>query len=105
VEVRTNADRDGFLIYGDSWYPGWNASIDGEDVKIWRTDLFGKGVSVDAGMHTVRFWFEPTGVLLGEIIAVLTLLGLAMAWWRSRRHRRRSAMADTTSAELGEPGL
>ncbi len=63
----------GMVILGDSYYPGWEAQIDGKAAEV--REVFGamRGVVVDAGEHTVEMRFRPVSVFGG---AALSLAGL-----------------------------
>ena len=53
VEVETN--KQGILILTDSYYPGWKASIDGKEAKIYRTNYNFRGILLPEGTHQVIF--------------------------------------------------
>ena len=69
----------------DTSYPGWKATVDGEDAPLHRVDYLFRGVQVDAGRHRVEFRYEPASWRIGVAISagaltlliVLTGLGLA----------------------------
>ena len=68
----------GYLVLGDTWYPGWRATVDGERAAIERANLHFRAVYLDEGTHTVRFAYRPTSVWLGLAISVLALLGVVL---------------------------
>lgn len=86
VEIETEADRDGFLVLSDTYYPGWKATVDGNPTKIYRADFSFRAVGVPSGKHLVKFTFEPTywrlgiGISLGTLMVVL--LGLGWSLWK-----------------------
>jgi hypothetical protein len=90
VRLETRADRDGWLFLGDTWYPGWEAEVDGRRVDVRRANLFGRAVRVPAGRHEVLFRFVPRafrrGLMLAAVgAAILLLLGVLRYKARSRR--------------------
>jgi hypothetical protein len=88
--VDVDAQRDSLLVLTDVWFPGWKASVDGQEVDVERVDYLLRGVPVPAGTHTVRLWYEPASWRAGWIISllalagvlVLTVVGLRRRWAR-----------------------
>ncbi len=105
VAVAVATDRPGYLLLTDSWYPGWQAWMDGEPVPISRADYIFRAVGVPPGKHTVVFEFRPSSFLWGALISGLSLsllAGLAIAGiWRQRRRAPESHRA----CESVEKGL
>ena len=73
IVLNTTTNRDGFLVISDTFYPGWRAWVDSEEVEIYRTDGIIKGIVVPEGEHKVRFLFDPWSYKTGWIF---TLIGL-----------------------------
>ena len=76
VELEVSADKDCFLLFQDTYYPGWVADIDGMRQPILRTDLGFRAVALGAGQHTVVMTFRPLSVKLG---LGLTCLGIILS--------------------------
>ncbi len=53
IEVETS--QSGILVLTDSFYPGWQAKIDGQGTQIYRADYNFRGVIVPEGNHQVTF--------------------------------------------------
>ncbi len=56
VIIETKNGSEGFLVLTDSFYPTWQATIDGAATEIYRTDYNFRGVVVPKGRHTVIFY-------------------------------------------------
>jgi len=86
VVARTNAAEDGYLVFTDSFYPGWQARVDGEEVRVERADYLFKAVYVPAGRHEVEFVYVARWFILGVVVtlvtaaAILALLALRLPW-------------------------
>ncbi len=52
--IRTESTRQRFLVVGNTYYPGWTATIDGIKTPIYRTNYIFQGVVVPAGIHTIE---------------------------------------------------
>lgn len=61
------------LFLSDTYYPGWQAFIDGAETKIYRADHAFRAVYVPEGTHTVRFTFFPLSFKIGLIITMISL--------------------------------
>jgi len=79
VEIQTHLDSPGFLVLSDTWYPGWEAVVDGEEQAILRANLNFRAVQLDAGSHTVEFRFAPGSVRVGAGISIGALMVLLAA--------------------------
>ena len=84
LEVRVEDTSGGWLVMQDAWYPGWKATVNGEDAELVRADHAFRAVRIPAGDSvTVRTVFEPWSHRLGLLATVLGLLG-AVALQRRR---------------------
>lgn len=89
VTVETSVEEPSHLVLTDTWYPGWNAYVDGEERPVRRANFFYRAVPVKPGDRRVVFRYEPesyrTGlrisVVSSAIVAAVGLLG----WLRRRR--------------------
>jgi hypothetical protein len=73
VVVKTDSAEPKLLFLSDNYYPGWKATVDGNEVKILRADYTFRAVPLVPGKHTVRFYFESRSF---EIAALISLGGL-----------------------------
>ena len=74
MEVETSSATPMFLVTSDVYYPGWRATIDGQETKLYRTDFALRGVAVPAGNHVVKFAYWPRRFLLGAAVSLLSLI-------------------------------
>jgi hypothetical protein len=59
VTLEVESAEHGVLVLHDIYYPGWEASVDGERRPVLRANLLFRGVEVPAGKHRVEFAFRP----------------------------------------------
>lgn len=91
VVVQTGSGAAGELILADSFFPGWQATVDGRPAAITRTEGMLQGVRVPAGSHRVVFSYSSQPFREGAVLAVLALLvSLVLLLW-PRRPRRNPA--------------
>ncbi len=76
--LRTDTDRERFLVLSEMWFPGWYAEVDGRELPIYRTNYLFRGLVVPAGSHSIRMYYRPTSALVGAGITTLVLIGLGV---------------------------
>ncbi|HKP37215.1 MAG TPA: YfhO family protein [Pyrinomonadaceae bacterium] len=69
MEVQTDSAAAAFLVTSDSYYPGWQVSVDGQPAKLHRANYAFRGVVVPAGKHLVRFEYRPRLFYLGVLLS------------------------------------
>ncbi|MGQ9501001.1 MAG: YfhO family protein [Anaerolineae bacterium] len=73
ISITVSTDAPGYLVLFDTFYPGWEASVDGRSVPILRANLMFRAVPVMPGTYQVEFHYRPLTVRIGIWIS-------AMAW-------------------------
>jgi membrane protein YfhO len=84
VELDATLTAPGLLVLADSYYPGWRAFVDDEEVAIRPVNHLFRGVPLPAGAHRVRFEYRPASFLAGaalSLLALATWLALAAGPW------------------------
>lgn len=87
---KVSAPKDGVVVFSEIYYPGWQATIDGQPADIARADYILRAMNVPAGEHTIEMWFDPQSIHVTESIAyvalALLLIGvMALVWIRRRK--------------------
>jgi hypothetical protein len=96
VRLAVSAPAPSVLVLSDSWFPGWRATVNGQDVPVERANILFRAVQVPAGPHTVEFRYEPRSMRIGALISggsALAVVALAVggAIWQRRTGRVRPA--------------
>jgi hypothetical protein len=84
VELLARLEQPGLVILADTYYPGWQLTIDGEPAPIFRANRMMRGAAVRAGEHRLVYSYRPQSFRLGAMISAATLillLGLG-CWFR-----------------------
>jgi hypothetical protein len=96
VRIAVRTDAESYLVLSDSWYPGWVATVDGEEAPIERANLLFRAVRVPPGSHTVEFRYEPQSVRTGALVSagsIVVTVGLFAGLGLWSRRRRAGARA------------
>lgn len=84
VVMHATTSTPRFMVVAEPWFQGWQASIDGQPVTIYRTDYLLRGLAIPAGEHTITFRYRPTSVLVGVVVSGITLLIVVYLLFPSR---------------------
>jgi hypothetical protein len=91
VVLRATLGCRGLVVLGDTWYPGWQATIDGRPAPLLEAYGMLRGVVVEGGTHLIEMRYRPLSVLGGAALsAAACALVLGLALWPRRRERSKT---------------
>jgi hypothetical protein len=88
VTVEADIQEATWIVLADPNYPGWHATVDGQEVKIYTAYHLLRAVPLPPGKHTVVYSYLPTGFPISGTISAATLLvlvGTLLRSWVGRR--------------------
>ena len=88
VVIQVEMAQPGYLVLIDSYYPGWQATADGQAAEILTADHAFRAVALRAGKHTVVLKYRPLSFQAGAWISGAAGLLLVAALFASLRRRR-----------------
>ncbi|RJQ25320.1 hypothetical protein C4577_05965 [Candidatus Parcubacteria bacterium] len=74
ITLNSESKENKILFVSDTYYPGWRALIDNEEVKIYKANHAFKAVIVPKGKHRVILEYWPGSFNLGYKISIISLL-------------------------------
>ena len=93
MRVAVDAKGAGYHVIADAIQHGWVATIDGSKTPLRAVNHALGGVRVPAGHHMLVVRAKPSGWYYGiassVAAVVLCIVILAVAFWRSRKRRKR----------------
>ncbi|HUR23978.1 MAG TPA: YfhO family protein [Acidimicrobiales bacterium] len=106
--LEVDGARPSMVVVAESWFPGWKATVDGDEVTVLEADGAFLGVPVPAGPHRLALHYErPATAGIGRWVTGLTLLAsLAMVvapGQPGRRRRRRRSPGAGDTLQMGTP--
>jgi hypothetical protein len=91
ILVEAETQKSGLLILADSYYPGWEALVDGRPAKVYRANHVMRAVFLPPGKHLVEFSYEPGSFKAGAFISLAGIVSL-LVWWIVNTQFHKSAV-------------
>ncbi len=87
IVVTYEAEADGWLTAASVNYPGWQAELDGERLKLLPAYGVFMTVEAPAGRHTVTFRYQPSSYYWGAGVTISSLI-FVITWKITLRTRK-----------------
>ncbi|HYM20494.1 MAG TPA: YfhO family protein [Candidatus Kapabacteria bacterium] len=82
VELKTTTNYPRLLFMSDTWYPNWQAELDGKPTTMYKADWAFRAFAVPAGTHTLKLTYHDnkyeTGRMISLVTNVIAVLGLVL---------------------------
>lgn len=81
INISTQSSGNSLLFLSDTFYPGWEAYVDGVKEEVYRADFTFRGVFIPKGKHAVKFIYNPQSFnlgLKGGLLGVILILLIAV---------------------------
>jgi hypothetical protein len=78
VRVRAVTAQPAYLVLADSYYPGWQAWVDGRSAPVLRSDVALRAVALVPGEHVVEFRYAPANWRLEALVSAVGWSALAV---------------------------
>ena len=84
IKMKVTTDKPGYMVLSQSYYPGWHAYVDDEEVEIYPADYLLQAIKVPQGSHQVRFVYQPFSFWFGLVIS---LLSFGIVLWNLKKSK------------------
>jgi hypothetical protein len=84
VKIDAHLNCRGMVIFSDTYFPGWVATVDGQAATIYEAYGFLRGVVVEGGRHRIEMRYRPKSVYWGAALSLIGLLGACLLSVRDR---------------------
>jgi hypothetical protein len=85
LQIETNTERPAVLVVSEAYYPGWAATIDGQETALYAANYLLRGILLPAGKHRVELWYRAPAARSGAVISFATAALLLGLFWKSKR--------------------
>lgn len=100
IEVNVRNAQPSWLVLSEVYYPGWEAKLDGQPVRIERANYTLRGVAVPAGEHHLEFTFRAPSFYGGALCSAAGALCLLLGAVIKRRRVKLVSMARAVREDL-----
>jgi hypothetical protein len=93
LKYTVKSNQGGVLVFSDIYYPGWEATIDGQPAELGRVDYVLRALRVEPGQHEITLSFFPktldtTETLAYVALAILVLLVIMLIITQYKRKQK-----------------
>ena len=88
------SDKGGILVFSEIYYPGWEATVDGQPTELGRVNYVLRAMHIQPGRHQVTLQFFPASIKKTETIAyisyailILVILVGVFVDWKKRKQK------------------
>lgn len=78
VRLHVSTPCHGFVVLSDLFYPGWKATLDGNESVIYRANYAFRAIEVSPGDHVITFSYRPWSIAFGVVLILLVACGFAL---------------------------
>ncbi len=76
MHYKVQSEAGGVVVFSEIYYPGWTATIDGNEAELGRVNYVLRALRVPAGTHDIKMEFRPTSVSTTTSIAYFAICGI-----------------------------
>lgn len=76
ISAVVTTDRPQFLLLSDTYFPGWKASINGQETPIYRANHAFRAIGIPQGTSNIIFQYVPNSFRIGLFGSILSGIAL-----------------------------
>lgn|SRR5574344_399293 len=95
LKYDVKSGKGGIIVFSEIYYPGWTATVDGQNVELGRVNYVLRALNIKAGEHKVELKFFPKSVDATETIAytaygllLLSVLLIVFFEWKKSKKQK-----------------
>lgn len=93
LTYKVSTEKGGIALFSEMYYPGWTATINGEELPLFRANYVLRAVDLPKGEYEIKFSFHPKSLSVTETIAyiglAILLIGVVILTIRVIRNRKK----------------
>ena len=93
MSLDVQAAGDGLLVLSEIYYPGWRATVNGQDGEVRRVDGGLRGILLKRGANRLVLTYSPFGQYAGLLVTLLAILFCGLCGFRILRNTSTTPIA------------
>ncbi len=92
LKYECQSGKGGVVVFSEIYYPGWTATVDGQEAELGRVNYILRALNVKPGKHEIVLTFKPKSVKATETVAYISyalLVGVLLGAVLIERRRRK----------------
>ncbi|MGB2962630.1 MAG: hypothetical protein WBB69_01450 [Anaerolineales bacterium] len=86
LRLEVELDQDSWVLWSQTWYPGWKGRFDGEVVPVYRANYLFQAIRSSEGKHELEFIYQPASIIWGAGLTAAGI-GVFIIGWKSSRKK------------------
>lgn len=91
MTIEIDASHAGWLFIADTYYPGWHAYLDQDEVTIYPANAAFRAIEIPVGKHNLELRYEPRSFWGGALISVI---GISLYFYLLIKRREHETKLD-----------
>ncbi len=83
--ANVHSDKNSIFLARQSYYPGWQAYVDGEKTEVYAANVNSMAITIPSGQHILKLKYQPKSLVTGGLITILSYLALVVFFKFSRK--------------------
>lgn len=74
IQLQVDAPAAGFVVLTDTYYPGWQATVNDQTAPVMQANLAFRAVAVEPGLNKITFIYRPRAFAAGLWVSAVACL-------------------------------
>lgn len=78
LDYEVQSANGGVVVFSEIYYPGWEATLDGQPLELGRANYMLRAAYIPAGKHAIHMQYKPASISMTETIAYIAIALLVL---------------------------
>lgn len=88
VVLDVSSPQAQYVVLSDTYFPGWRASVNGEQMNVLKVFTALRGVKIPEGISEVEFTYQPLSFIIGLSVSICSFIILCLFMLLPRKRNK-----------------